>query len=298
MARKKRKKEKIYSPVFSMMIILIIVSLLSMIFSIFEIEAYKTVIANNTLETTLVTVKNIISLDGLKFIIENIVDNFRNFEPLILIIISLFGIGICERSGLLYAMFSPFKKFKFNLIIFLTLLISIISTVIGDYSYIFLIPLVGVNYKYMEKNPILGILITFVGISIGYGTGFIFNYNDHLLGLLTQTSASLDIDVNYKFSLLSNIYIMISSTIIISYFGTLIIDKFLVPKFTKKYVVEEEELIISKKAMKYTFITFIILVVIILYGILPVKLRGAGLLLDTSQTRYIEKLFSNSSPFG
>ena len=84
MARKK-KKERVFGPVSVMFVILAVVAVLSCLFSIFEIEAYKTVIANNTLESTLVTVKNILSIEGFQFIIGNIVDNFRQFEPLVLI---------------------------------------------------------------------------------------------------------------------------------------------------------------------------------------------------------------------
>lgn len=297
MARKK-KKERVFGPVSVMFVILAVVAVLSCLFSIFEIEAYKTVIANNTLESTLVTVKNILSIEGFQFIIGNIVDNFRQFEPLVLIIISLLGIGICERSGLIQAVIAPFKKIKFTVIIFLTMLLGIISTVIGDYSYIFLIPLTGVVYRYLEKNPILGILITFIGITIGYGTGIIFNYNDHLLGLMTQVSASLDVDKNYKYSLFSDIYIMIISTGLISYIGTIIIDKFLVPKFTKKYIYEEEELIIDSSAKRKSFVVGILMLLLVIYFILPIKLPFAGILLDGSKTRYMDKLFSSDSPFG
>ena len=294
----KKKKEKIYGPVFIVLIVALIISLVSLFFSIFEIESYKTVIANGTLESSLVSVKNILSIDGFQYIIKNIILSFRNFEPLVLLIISLFGISICERSGLFNALFAPLKKIKFSLIIFLTLLLGIASTIIGDYSYIFLLPLIGAVYKCLEKNPILGIMIVFIGITLGYGTGFIFNYNDHLLGLLTQAAASLDVDDNYKYSLLTDSYIRLISSIALAYFGTIIIEKLLVPKFTKKYLYEEEPLLVNKKAKKYTIISFLAIVVTITYMILPINLPLAGILLDSSQTRYIEQLFGSNSPFG
>ena len=81
----------------------------------------------------------------------------------------------------------------------------------------------------------LGIMIMFIGITLGYGTGVIFNYNDHLIGNLTEISASLEVDKNYHFSLFSNLYIMWVSTLIISILSTIVINKFLCPKFTKKY---------------------------------------------------------------
>ena len=293
----KKKKNKIYGPVFSIMIIIAIISILSLIFSILNIEGYKNVIANNTLETQLITVKNIISIDGLKYLFGNIVNNFMNFKPLSLYIIFLLGLGICEQSGLMYAIISPLKKIKFNFIIFLTLFIGIISTFVGDLSYIILIPLTGVIYKYMEKNPILGILTMFIGITIGYGTGLIFNYNDHLIGLLTQSSATLNVDPNYKYSLLSNLYIMWFSTILFSFLGTTIINKFLVTKLNKKYQLNEQ-FEINNNAKKLSLLIFFISLFLVVYFILPFNLPLSGVLLDNGAERYIDKLFGSSSPFG
>lgn len=293
----KKKKNKIYGPVFAIFIIIIIISLLSLIFSILNIEGYKNVIANNTLESQLITVRNIISIDGIKYLFENIVNNFMNFKPLVLFIVFLLGLGICEQSGLMHAIVSPFKKIKFNFIIFITLFIGIISTFIGDLSYIILIPLIGVIYKYLEKNPIIGILTMFIGITIGYGTGLIFNYNDHLIGLLTQNSATLNVDPNYKYSLLSNLYIMWFSTILFSYIGTIIINKFLVTKLSKKYQLEEQ-FEVNEKAKKTSLIIFLISLILVIYFILPINLPLAGILLDSGSERYIDKLFGSSSPFG
>ena len=293
----KKKNKKIYGPVFAIMIIISIISVLSLIFSIFNIEGYKSVIANNTLESQLITVRNIISIDGIKYLFENIVNNFMNFKPLVLFIIFLLGLGICEQSGLIHAMVSPLKKVKLNFIIFITLFTGIISTFIGDLSYIILIPLTGVIYKYLEKNPIIGILTMFVGITIGYGTGLVFNYNDHLVGLLTQSSATLNVDPNYKYSLLSNLYIMWFSTILLSYLGTIIINKFLITKLNKRYQLTEE-FEINEKAKKTSLLVFLISFILVIYFILPLNLPLAGILLDSGAERYIDKLFGSSSPFG
>ena len=293
----KKKKNKIYGPVFAIIIIIAIISILSLIFSIFNIEGYKNVIANNTLESQLITVKNIISIDGIKYLFENIINNFMNFKPLVLFIVFLLGLGVCEQSGLMYAIVSPFKKLKFNFIIFITIFIGIISTFVGDLSYIILIPLTGVIYKNLEKNPIIGILTMFIGITLGYGTGLIFNYNDHLIGLLTQASATLNVDPNYKYSLLSNLYIMWFSTILLSYLGTIVINKFLVSKLSKKYQLEEQ-FEINEKAKRTSLIIFLIALILTIYFILPINLPLAGILLDSGSERYIDKLLGSSSPFG
>ena len=295
---KKKKKEKQYGPVSVLLILIGIVSILSLIMSILGIDGYKTVIQNGTMETVLVTVKNIISLDGIKFIVGNAVSNFRMLEPLVLIIISLLGISICEKSGLLNAIFNPLKRVKLNIIIFLTLLIGIISSVLGDNSYVILIPLIGVMYKYLGKNPILGVITVFLGITIGYGFGIFFNYNDYKLGSLSELAAIVSIDKNYRYNLFSDLFIMFFSSIVISLIGTLVIDKFLVNKLPKKYSYEEEELIISKKAKRISFLGGLLLVLIFTYMVLPINTIGAGILLDKSADRYMEQLFGSNSAFG
>lgn len=298
MARNKSKKDKLYGPVSVLIGLILGVSILSLLMSIFNIDGYETVIQNGTMETVLVTVKNVFSLDGIKFILGNAVDNFRILEPLILIIISLLGISICEKSGLLNAIFLPLKRVKLSIIIFLTLFFGIVSTIIGDYSYIFLIPLIGVMFKYLGKNPVLGVAVVFVGITIGYGTGLIFNYNDYLLGGMSELAATVNIDKNYAYNLFSDLYIMIVSTIILCFVGTFAIDKFLVNKLPKKYSYEEEELVVSKRAKNISLLAGFLVALLFTYMILPINLPGAGLLLDKGADRYMEQLFGAASPFG
>lgn len=274
------------------------ISLLSFLFSVLGIEGSQTTIANGTLESSLITVKNVFSVEGLRFIIGNAVSNFKLLEPLVYLIISLIGISICEKSGFLKVLFSPLRKVKLNIIIFLTILFGIISTVIGDYGYIFLIPLTGVLYKYIGKNPILGILTLYLGITLGYGTGIIFNYNDHLIGMAAQTAAQISVSANYKYSLFSNMYIMVVSTIVISILSTMIIDKFLVPKLSVRYNAEDEELVVSKKALISSLLFGLAYIVLIVISVLPVKALGNGILLDHEAVRYMDKLLGENSPFG
>ena len=173
---------------------------------------------------------------------------------------------------------------------------SLISTVIGEYSYVFLIPFVGVMYKYLDRNPMLGILVTFLSITLGYGTGIFFNYNDYSLGIFTQNSATIDVDPNFIYSLSSTIYIMIISTLVLSFLLYIVINRFLIPKFSIKSK-NDEELIESKKGFTLALLSGLGSLLIVLYMILDFNLPGAGLLLDHSADTYIAKLFSNEAPF-
>lgn len=295
----KRKKKKTYGPVSILIFMIVGVAILSFVLSLISFGSNQTQINGNVLEANLVLVKNIISGSGVRYLIGSIVTNFRNFEPLAVIIISLIGIGICEKSGLLNAMFAPLKKVKFGVVIFFTILLGIISTVIGDYSYLFLLPFVGVMYKYLDKNPILGILTIYLGITLGYGTGIIYNYNDYVLGTITQSAASFDVDKSYTYKLFSNIYIMIGSTLLLSFVLTTVINRFIVPKYPKKRLSskEEQELNVSSKGLTLTFLSCFLLILIVIYMVLDIDLPLAGILLAKDGNTYIAKLFGNGSPF-
>ncbi len=297
MKRKQKKERNLMGPVSTIISMIVLVGIFSFILNRLGFQGYKTSITNGILADSMVSVKNIISAAGIKYIIGNTITNFRIFEPLVLLIISLIGIGICEKSGFLNALFKPLKRVKFGVILYITILVSLISTVIGEYSYVFLIPFAGVMYKYLDKNPLLGIIVTYLSITLGYGTGIIFNYNDYSLGILTQAAANVDVDPNFIYSLTSNIYIMIISTIILSFiiYGT--VNRFLVPKFPIKIKIEEEELNDSKKGFALSILAGVVSIILVIYMVLDISLPGAGILLDSSADTYIAKLFSENAPF-
>ena len=283
--------KKSLSPIITMMLIIVFVVILSSVLALINFDGTGTTIANGILETSIVVVRSILSKEGLIYFFSNVITNFSLLEPFILLILSFVAIGVVKESGFLKHLFSPLKKLKFNVLTFIVIFVSVISTIIGDYSYIILLPLSAILYQYNNKSPILGIITVFLGITLGYGTGIFYNYNDYALGVLTQAAAVLDVDPSYKFNLYSNLYIMIVSTIAISFIITILIDKYLSKKLVTntKY---EDELLTSKKAFIFSIIAFIILLVPIIVMLLP-----NGILLDNTQTHYVAKIFGANSPF-
>ena len=132
----------------------------------------------------------------------------------------------------------------------------------------------------------------FIGITIGYGTGLIYNYQMYELGNITELSAQ-SITAGYNYALLSNIFILLVSTIILTIVGTIVLER-----FSKKFprYEEEDNLNMSKKASRLTLIVFIILIGILIYSLIP-GLPFSGLLLDKTEPTYIGKIFGAESPF-
>ena len=284
----KRKKRNI-GPVVEILIIIGIISVLCFLLSLIGARGYKTEAGSFVI--TLIVIKNIFCEDGLKHILNNSLVNFQTLEPLVLVILSLIAISILEASGLLKQIFTPLKKIKPVYVTMLVMFVGIISTIIGDYSYTLLLPLAGILYKYIGRNSSLGVLTIFIAITIGYGTGIIYNYQMYQLGDITEL-ATQRIITNYNYELLSNIFLLITSTVVLTIVGTILLEK-----FSKKYSRNEEidNLNISSKAAKSTLIAFIIMLVVFVYCIIP-GLPKSGILLDKTEPTYIGKLFSGTSP--
>ena len=90
----KKKKSIFLGPVIMIIILIAIIMIASAIFSIFQVGGQVTSISNGTLETSLVTVNNLLSSAGIKFILSNAITNFQKLSPVILLIIVLLGIGM------------------------------------------------------------------------------------------------------------------------------------------------------------------------------------------------------------
>ena len=284
-----KRKKRSMGPVVEIILFCAIVALFCFIFSLTGASGYIT--EGGTFETTLIVLNNFFSTAGIKHIVNNSLVNFQTLEPLVFVILSLIAVSILEASGLLKQIFTPLKKIKPMYVTAIVMFVGIISTIIGDYSYGLLLPLAGILYKYIGRSSSLGVLTMFIAITIGYGTGIIYNYQMYELGDITEL-ATQSIISGYNYELLSNIFLLIASTLILTVAGTIVLEKFS-KKFTRNE--ETDNLNISKKAARATLITFIVLALLFIYCLIP-GLPKSGLLLDKTQPTYIGKLFGGESP--
>lgn len=292
------KKERIkrnlkkQGPITTIILLCLIIGLISLILNLFKVSGNTT--EAGTLETSVITINNIFSKEGIKYLLNNSVTNFKLMDSIIYIIMSLIAVSIMETSGLLKHLINPLSKMKSKYITLVIVFLGVISTVLGDYSYALLLPLAAAIYKLLGKSPALGILTAFIGITIGYGVGLVPNYQDYLLGVITEKSA-MSIDTSYKYQLTSNLFIMITTVIILTISTTLLIEKLLSKKF-ERYE-EKNNLVISKKAFVISLVVFLVLLSAIVYSIIP-GLPFSGVLLNDSTSIYIVRLFGPDSAFG
>lgn len=303
MKRVKKIREKIVlHPIMSFLILILITICLSGIFSLFDITgSYSTVnTKSNSLESTMIAVENLFSLRGLKYIFSNTVSNFASFTPLSMLLIVLLGIGIMDKTGFLDTLFYVLtRKLRKNVVTFVLVFICILSSIIGDISYIIFIPIAALLFKYGKRNPQAGIITAFAGISCGIGINVFINSIDSSLLTYTQDAANL-LKNGYLIKTSSFFAIMIFAVIALSFIITNITEKNIIPRLGKYEIEEEqEEKYVSKKEIRSLYISLLIgaiYILIFIYNIIP-GLPLSGNLLDYSQKLYIDKLFGYNSFF-
>ena len=317
--KKKLKLKKFYfHPITIFILLSTLVIFLSFILSKFSMQAtYNTVNANTKeLESTIVFVENMLTFDGMKFIISNAMTNFVSFTPLGMLIISLIGLCVAEATGLIeHISRKHIRKLSNIQMTFIVLFIATISSLINEIGYAILIPLVAMIYAANGRNPLTGIVTAFCGVAFGYGVSIFVGSMEVSLMDYTHVAASL-IDSNNHISLTCNLIFIIASSIILSIVGTLIIEKIISPKLGKYKVREDlsktEELRIidleeeeqhriereknQKRGMKWVLISGIVAIIAFIYMLIP-NLPNSGMLLDMKETTYLGQVFGKNSYF-
>lgn len=319
--RRKLKLKKFYfHPITILIFMTILILLISMVLSLLQVQATYNVVNNTTneLEPKLITVENLLTASNLKTLIGKSITNFISFAPLSMLIISLIGIYTAESTGFLEAFTKrKLKKLSKSKLTFLIIFLGVISSLVSDIGYTFLIPLAAIIYEMSGKNPLLGIITAFCGTAFGSGVSLFVGWTEvHLIPV--TTSAAYLIDTSSHISLTSNLIFIIVASILTSIIGTIIIEKIMSQKMPKYHfhdkttgvTLKTSELMLSdieeaeqnkiarekneKRGLKYALITSIIMILLLIYTLIP-SLPGSGLLLDLTEKTYVNQLFGRNA---
>lgn len=252
---------------------------------------------------------NLLSRDGIHRVLLEMVDNFTGFAPLGIVMVAMLGIGIAEQSGLISAVIRllVLNSHK-HLLTFIIVFAGIISNVASDVGYVLLIPLAGVIFVAVGRNPIAGMAAAFAGVSGGFSANLFLGTVDPLLAGLSTEAAQI-LDPSYEVNPTANYYFMVASTFIIAFAGTFVTEKIVEPrlgKYTGKVAANESSFDklsrIEKRGLLMALLSLIIIVIISLIGIIPDDgfLRGNdGTILNSPLIRgVVAMLFVTASAMG
>jgi aminobenzoyl-glutamate transport protein len=218
---------------------------------------------------------NLLSKDGLHRILSEMVRNYVNFAPLGIVMVAMLGIGIAEASGLIGAVIrlmviSAPKHLLTAILVFS----GVMSNVGSDVGYVLLIPLAGVIFIAVDRHPIAGMAAAFAGVSGGFSANLLLGTVDPLLAGLSEEAAHI-VDATYLVNPTANYYFMFVSTFFITAAGTWVTEKIVEPRLGSYKKNEEHKDTIEeldhheKRGLWFSFITALIILIVILIGIIP-----------------------------
>lgn len=215
---------KLPDPATIFLILMVAIVFISWLFSAMGVSAVHPA----TNQTILVT--NLLSGPYLQRMFTEMTKNFVTFAPLGMVLVTVIGIGVAEKSGLIDNALKKFVTAVPNSALTATLVFGgVLSSMAADAGYIVLTPLGAVLFAGFGRHPLAGLAAAFAGVSAGFSANLLLTSLDPLLSGLTTTSAQI-IDPNYIVHPTANYYFMIASTFLLTIVGTLVTDKIVEPR--------------------------------------------------------------------
>lgn len=206
-------------------------------------------------------IKNMFEAENIQWIFNNaLLKNWLSYGGGVLgtILIVMLGVGIAEESGLLTALIKKIglkvsDKFLPVALVFL----GIMSSIASDAGYLILIPLAGLLYAGLKKNPLIGMAAAFAGVSAGFSANlFPSTPSDVIIGKNAQLFAeSQGVPfANAAGEALNgptmHYFFIAASTILLTLVGAFVTVKFIKPRLEKQSYTIPDDIDLSDFTVK------------------------------------------------
>ena len=211
------------------------IMVISAICSVMGVSATGELIDRTTNEISqqTITAVNLLSREGIVYMLENAVNNFVTFAPLGMVLVAMLGIGVAEGSGYISALLKKSVQVTpAKLVTPMVIFLGVMSNIASDAGYVVLVPLGALIFMSFGRHPLAGLAAGFAGVSGGFSANLIVGTIDPMLAGLSTEAAKM-IDPNYVVSPTANMFFMMVSTFLITGLGWFITDKIVEPRLSK-----------------------------------------------------------------
>lgn len=239
-----------------------------------------------------ITIVNLLSLEGLHRIIVNIVPNFVAFPPLGTVLVTLIGIAVAERTGLIAALLRMIvlaapRRLLAPIVIFG----GIMSHSGGDVGYVLMIPLGAAIFHTVGRHPVAGLAAAFAGVSGGFSANLLLGTIDPLLAGITQAAAA-GVKPGIVVHPTANYYFLVAATFLLITVGTWVTERIIEPRlgpYTGDAPREELKQLtaLEKRGLWFALLGVVALTTVVLLGVLPRN----GFLLDPKNPTLLASYF-------
>ena len=201
-----------------------IVALFSALFSGVSAE-----VVQRTGDVVNMSVKSLLTMDGIRWMLLSAVDNFINFAPLGPVLTVMIGIGVAERTGFIAMGLKVLvTRVPASLLTATVVFAGVMSSMAADAGYVVLTPLGALLFASVGRHPLAGLAAAYAGVSGGFSANLLITGLDPMLSALTQQAAQ-SLDPNYTVNPACNYYFMVASTVLITTLGTFVTTKIVEP---------------------------------------------------------------------
>lgn len=161
--------------------------------------------------------KSLFSEELMRQLLTEVPKTYTGFTPLGFALTIMLGAGVAEHSGLLPALLRRMMQgIPGRLLIPATILLGMLTIHAFDFGYIVFVPLAGLMFATVGRNPVLGCILGFTGCCTGLAGNLLPGQYDVLILGITQTGARL-LAPHWEMNPFGNWWYMIA--IAVSYVG-------------------------------------------------------------------------------
>ena len=210
---------------------------------------------------------NLLSKEQLQLFLTSVVNNFTSFAPLGLVLVTMLGAGLAERSGYMETvMKSTVTKVPKSLLTATIIFVGIMANAVADAGFVVLPPLAALVFLGVGRHPLVGLFAGYAGVAAGFSANLMISMLDVLVAGFTIPAAQI-IDPSYTGTPAMNWYFLIVSTFVLVIVGTFATEKYLAPRFENSdFIVEDNNVDseitpLEKKGMKFASIGLLICII-------------------------------------
>ncbi|HBB25941.1 MAG TPA: aminobenzoyl-glutamate transporter, partial [Bacteroidetes bacterium] len=130
-----------------------------------------------------ISVVNLLAPSSIQRMFTDAVKNFTDFPPLGLVLVTMIGIAVAERSGFITALLrATVLNVPRPLLTAALVFAGVNSSLVADAGYVVLIPLGAVIFAAVGRHPLAGLSAAFAGVAGGFSANLSITSLDPLLG--------------------------------------------------------------------------------------------------------------------
>jgi aminobenzoyl-glutamate transport protein len=171
--------------------------------------------------------RSLVSREGINWFVLEMIENFAHFEPLGLVLVMLMGVAIAEGSGLIPTIMRGVAiSVPKGLITPALFVLAACGNVGSDAGIVVIPPLAAAIFRQLGRNPIVGLLVGYVGATAGFTANLLPAGTDVLAMSLTNAATGNNPEIN----VLANWYFMAASVVFLAALGTFVTNRYVAPR--------------------------------------------------------------------